>query len=111
MEYAMCTLITGERSYESLYGVTSHELAHSWFQHVLAFNESKYAWMDEGFTTFLDGFGEQVLKNNINAFAPIYEDYRELVASGKEEPLTTHADRFDTSLAMELGVMIKALSF
>ena len=111
MEYAMCTLITGERSYESLYGVTSHELAHSWFQHVLAFNESKYAWMDEGFTTFLDGFGEQVLKNNINAFAPIYEDYRELVASGKEEPLTTHADRFDTSLAYGTGSYDKGAIF
>ena len=42
MEYAMMTLITGERSYESLVGVTAHELAHSWFQHVLATNEMKH---------------------------------------------------------------------
>ena len=39
MEYPMSTLITGERSYESLVGVTVHELAHSWFQHLLATNE------------------------------------------------------------------------
>ncbi|MFL2586254.1 MAG: M1 family metallopeptidase [Flavobacteriaceae bacterium] len=99
MEYAMCTLITGERSYPSLYGVTSHELAHSWFQHVLAFNESKYAWMDEGFTSFLDAFGEQVLKENMDAFDGSYKDYRRLVGFGLEEPLTTHADRFDTNFA------------
>ena len=48
MEYAMCTLITGERKFGSLVGVTAHELAHSWFQFVLAFNEAKYGWMDEG---------------------------------------------------------------
>jgi hypothetical protein len=27
-------------------------MAHSWFQHVLASNESKHGWMDEGFTSF-----------------------------------------------------------
>ena len=47
MEYAMLTLITGNRGFESLVGVTAHELAHSWFQHVLATNEMKYEWMDE----------------------------------------------------------------
>lgn len=98
MEYAMCTLITGERSYESLYGVTSHELAHSWFQNVLAFNESKYAWMDEGFTSFIDAVGEQTLKGN-NAFLSSYNRYRSLVESGTEEPLTTHADRFASNRA------------
>jgi aminopeptidase N len=28
-------MITGERSYGSLFGVTAHELAHAWFQHSL----------------------------------------------------------------------------
>src|SRR5699024_3412497 len=46
MEYAMCTMITGERNLNSLVGVTAHELAHSWFQFVLASNESKHPWMD-----------------------------------------------------------------
>ena len=111
MEYAMCTLITGERSYPSLYGVTSHELAHSWFQHVLAFNESKYAWMDEGFTVFLDALGEQSLKGNINAFAPAYEDYRSLVEEGLDESLTTHADRFNTNAAYRTGSYDKGAVF
>jgi hypothetical protein len=111
MEYAMCTLITGERTYPSLYGVTSHELAHSWFQHVLAFNESKYAWMDEGFTVFLDALGEQSLNGNMAAFSPAYEDYRQVVADGLEEPLTTHADRFDTNTAYRTGSYDKGAVF
>ena len=53
MEYAMSTLITGGRNFGSLVGVMVHEMAHSWFQHVLASNESKHEWMDEGFTTFI----------------------------------------------------------
>ena len=49
MEYAMCTFIGGVRNFESLAGVISHEMAHAWFQHVLANNEAKHPWMDEGF--------------------------------------------------------------
>lgn len=111
MEYAMCTLITGERSYPSLYGVTSHELAHSWFQHVLAFNESKYAWMDEGFTVFLDALGEQSLRGNMNPFESAYKNYRALVEKGLEEPLTTHADRFRTNVAYGIGSYKKGAIF
>ena len=111
MEYAMCTLITGERSYPSLYGVTSHELAHSWFQQVLAFNESKYAWMDEGFTVFLDALGEQSLHGNMNPFESAYKNYRALVEKGLEEPLTTHADRFRTNVAYGIGSYKKGAVF
>ena len=63
MEYAMCTLITGERKLGSLIGVTAHELAHTWFQFLLATNESKHEWMDEGFTSFISTLAEnEVLK-------------------------------------------------
>ncbi|MEL7341322.1 MAG: M1 family metallopeptidase, partial [Bacteroidota bacterium] len=52
MEYPMATLITGKRNLNSLVGVTVHEAIHSWFQGVLATNESLYPWMDEGFTSY-----------------------------------------------------------
>ncbi len=37
---------------DGLYGVAIHEWMHSWYQGMLATNESLYPWMDEGFTTF-----------------------------------------------------------
>ena len=97
MEYAMCTLILGEGTYEGLVGVTAHEMAHSWFQHVLASNESKHGWMDEGFTSFLEDFGlnEVVEKKAENPFIGAYNGYFSMVKSGKELPQATHADRFD----------------
>ena len=40
-------------AFGSLVGVTAHEMAHSWFQFVLATNETKHEWMDEGFTSYI----------------------------------------------------------
>ena len=97
MEYAMCTLILGEGAFDGLLGVTAHEMAHSWFQHVLASNEAKNSWMDEGFTTWLENYGlnEIADKKVINPHADSYTSYLNLVKSGKEQPQTTHADRYD----------------
>jgi hypothetical protein len=36
MEYAMSTLMLGNGTLEGIYGTATHELGHSWFQHVLA---------------------------------------------------------------------------
>lgn len=97
MEYAMCTLILGEGDFDGLLGVTAHEMAHSWFQHVLATNESKYGWMDEGFTTWLENYGlnEIATTKVANPHSGSYNGYFFMVKSGKELPQTTHADRFD----------------
>ncbi len=96
MEYAMSTLITGERTFESLVGVMVHELAHSWFQHILATNEAKHEWMDEGFTSFISSLCMNIVMNQQkpNPFEDSYNGYYSLVLSGKEQPQTTHADRY-----------------
>ncbi|WP_044237619.1 M1 family metallopeptidase [Flexithrix dorotheae] len=94
MEYAMCTMITGHRKLPSLVGVTVHEAMHSWFQHIFAFNETKYAWMDEGFTSYASNIIEDKLFNE-NKFYPHYgsfSSYKRLVDMEMQEPLTTHSD-------------------
>ena len=112
MEYPMCTLITGERKYKSLFGVTAHELAHSWFHHLLATNESKHAWMDEGFTSFYDQLAEYaILGGEESLLSGTYNNYFRLVASGLEEPLTTHADRFQHNFAYGVGSYSKGALF
>jgi hypothetical protein len=97
MEYAMCTLILGEGKFEGLLGVATHELGHSWFQHILASNESKHSWMDEGFTSYIEdlALNEIAEKKKENPFESAYKSYYQLVASGKEQPQTTHVDRYD----------------
>ena len=103
MEYAMMTLITGGRSFSSLFGVTCHELAHSWFQHVLATNETKHEWMDEGFTTFISTLAEDEILEEKKAF-PMerrYDDYYKLALSGTEMPQSTNANRYEYNYAYE----------
>ncbi|MDM1494498.1 M1 family peptidase [Myroides odoratimimus] len=104
MEYSMCTLITGERSFPSLAGVTAHELAHSWFQHALATNETKHEWMDEGFTSFISDLAMLKIlpkdqQEDVNPFGSTYKSYYSLVSKGMQEPLSTHADHYLTNRA------------
>lgn len=113
MEYAMGTLITGGRNFGSLVGVMVHEMAHSWFQHVLASNESKHEWMDEGFTTFISSLCmDRIMdQKKENPFASSYQGYYNLVASGKEQPQTTHADRYALNFAYGVAAYSKGAIF
>lgn len=113
MEYAMCTLITGKRSFGSLVGVTAHEMAHTWFQFLLATNEARHEWMDEGFTSYISDHAMNVVMNegkeipNANA----YRGYIYLAKSGKEKPQTTHADRYETNMAYGITAYNKGSVF
>lgn len=99
MEYAMCTLITGERSLSSLVGVMAHEVSHSWYQGVLASNESLYAWFDEGFTDFSADESMASILNEPNDHGGSYNGYFALVRSGLQEPMNQHSDHFTTNRA------------
>jgi hypothetical protein len=112
MEYPMATLITGRLNLHALTSVTVHESIHSWFQGVLATNESKYPWMDEGFTTYAQNIVMAELfpsKGDVQRTATT--SYRSLVKSGTEEPLTTHSDHYNTNKAYSIASYNKGAVF
>lgn len=113
MEYAMCTLILGEGKMEGLLGVATHELGHSWFQHVLASNESKHSWMDEGFTSYLEemALNELAEKKVENPHLNTYDNYYYLVKTGKEQAQTTHSDRYDFNQTYSISAYSKGHVF
>ena len=133
MEYAMATLIRGAGL-----GTVFHEWMHSWYQHILGTNESLFGWMDEGFTTFAENEVTNYYNTNwalqspfTNANAkrivaaqiekdklalPIiqaddYAGYFNLAKSGYEEPLTTHADHFNTNFGYAAAAYSKGGTF
>lgn len=115
MEYPMATLLNGPSI-----GTAFHELMHMWYQMMLGSDEAQYSWMDEGFTNYAttlvsNYFYEQTRKevtqsavstgprrqatSSPNKHQSAYNSYFNLAKSGLEEPLTTHADHFETNFA------------
>ncbi|HPH85360.1 MAG TPA: M1 family metallopeptidase [Ferruginibacter sp.] len=132
MEYPMATLISGP----SL-GTVIHEWMHSWYQMMLGTNESMYAWMDEGFTSFaedlvskfynkrsgLEDYRDALAKTPDNEnlkqliaslpedHAGAYASYFALAKSGLEEPMTTHADHYNNNFAYSIDAYSKGEVF
>jgi hypothetical protein len=132
MEYPMATLLSGPGI-----GTVIHEWMHSWYQMMLGTNESMYAWMDEGFTSYaediiskfytkkstLENFKENLQKNPGNKvlqdlLPSIPEDHGDgyagyllLAKSGFEEPLTTHSDHYNTNYGYATAAYAKGEVF
>ena len=129
MEYPNCTMLYGP----SL-GTAFHEWMHTWYQMMLATNESLYAWMDEGFTEWSTNLVEEYYRQQTTRKALAdnpaalrrsdsvanvppafhqnnYNGYLSLARSGKEEPLTTHADHFNTNYAYSNAAYSKGCVF
>ncbi|MBP6312073.1 MAG: M1 family metallopeptidase [Flavobacteriales bacterium] len=98
MEYPMITLLTGKRRLGSLVGTSVHEALHSWYYGVLANNESRYPWMDEGFAEYA---GSKVMNELFPAqedpHAPAYASYFALVKNPDHEAPVIHGDHFLTN--------------
>lgn len=68
MEYPALAFCHMRAKGKSLYGVTAHEIGHTWFPMIVGSDERKYAWMDEGFNTFIDIYADDDFNNG--EFAP-----------------------------------------
>jgi Peptidase family M1 domain len=120
MEYPMATLLNGPGL-----GTVIHEWMHTWYQMLMGTNESLYAWMDEGFTEFAtdlveDFYAETMAKKNGKVYkdenlpkyhSSNYNGYFALVKSRLEEPMTTHADHFNTNFAYSIASYSKGCVF
>ncbi len=128
MEYPTLTFITGNRGEFSLASVMAHEIVHNWFQGMLANNELKDAWFDEGITSYYTTrimehvFGNYAMSEyegdfqkkhfpKEDAFVKTITGYRQWAKGGFEEPATTHADSFATDESYSYGAYYKGQIF
>ncbi len=63
MEYPGIVFCGSDNQSGSLWEVTNHEFGHNWFPMIVGSNERKYAWMDEGFNTFINKVDTKVFNN------------------------------------------------
>ena len=54
MEYPGIVFCEYKAKSNDLWGVTDHEFGHIWFPMIVGSNERLFAWMDEGFNTFIN---------------------------------------------------------
>ena len=63
MEYPGIVFCSAKSKSGELWGVTDHEFGHTWFPMIVGSNERLYAWMDEGFNTFINGLASSDFNN------------------------------------------------
>ncbi|MET0398931.1 MAG: M1 family metallopeptidase [Longimicrobiaceae bacterium] len=56
MEYPMFVMVGSTGTEQSVFSTIAHEQGHEWFPMIVSSNERRYAWMDEGFNTFIDNW-------------------------------------------------------
>ncbi|GIV60276.1 MAG: peptidase [Rhodothermaceae bacterium] len=93
MEFPMITLIGGNRTDETLFSVTYHEISHMWFPMIVGQDEKQYTWMDEGLTSFNTNEGVAAFWN-IDAWDPGRQSYYFIAGSGREVESMRHADEY-----------------
>jgi hypothetical protein len=100
MEYPMMVFCANRRSREGLFGVTTHELGHQWFPMIVGNNERLYAWMDEGFNTFINIYSARTYFSDqawLRARGQA-DQWAQFAATGRDEPGITPADRVTPEL-------------
>ncbi len=99
MEYPMLAMEAKGESAPDLYNVLTHEIGHMWYPMVVGSDERRYAWMDEGFNTFINTFSEEAYWKRNNAAARQRE--RQLIIGIDQmptaQPILTPANRYRTS--------------
>ena len=63
MEYPGIVFCSWESKGQDLWGVTDHEFGHIWFPMIVGSNERLFAWMDEGFNTFINSLSSLDFNN------------------------------------------------
>lgn len=113
MEYTMGTLITGNRNFRSLVGVTVHELIHAWYEGAVANNETTEQWIDEGFTVYLSSFtmNEIFDSDQDDPMLGQYRGYFNIVNDNVEEPMHIHADHYERNRAYGVASYTKGAMF
>ncbi|MDP9230429.1 MAG: hypothetical protein M3O67_07140, partial [Bacteroidota bacterium] len=104
MEYPTITVISPVKSTKDLDIVIAHEVGHNWFYGILATNERKHAWMDEGINSFYEDkyntskYGE---KKQIERVA-----FETMAVEKMDQPIETPSENF-SAVNYELSAYYK----
>ncbi|MCA8950840.1 MAG: M1 family metallopeptidase, partial [Planctomycetes bacterium] len=90
MEFPMMTIIGGRRPA----GTIAHELIHMWFPMLVGSNEKRYAWQDEGFTSFWTTLCRGDLTGSDSGPERSVRMYGMMASRGMDAVCMRHADAY-----------------
>jgi hypothetical protein len=115
MEYPGIVFCSAGDSGGDLWGVTDHEFGHTWFPMIVGSNERKYAWMDEGFNTFINGLSTKEFNNGeFSSFSFFSQDEIQAAFNKDMDPLLSTPEviqqsNLGTAAYMKPAMMLNAL--
>jgi hypothetical protein len=96
MEYPMIVFCSVRARGQGLFGVTDHEIGHTWFPMIVGSDERRYAWQDEGLNTFINYYAHQAFYGSASQRSQLMEaDYiaRLMQDTLLHQPIMTYPDR------------------
>lgn len=92
MEYPGIVFCSAGATEAGLFGVTDHEFGHGWFPMIVGSNERKFAWMDEGFNTFINILSSEAFNNGEYKEVPSVSGMANYVFGDKMDGMLNGAD-------------------
>jgi hypothetical protein len=104
MEYPMFVMVHyGSDDPTSIFGTINHEHGHEWFPMIVGSNERRYAWMDEGFNTYLNDFATEARYPGKSDYPMYLRNWADAVTHGTQSPLMTAPDDIDPTALGAIG--------
>jgi len=98
MEFPMMTLIgpyDGQgQTTQDLFNVTSHEIGHMWIPMIVGTDENRYAWLDEGSTTFLEDESRMEIWPGVDHHRIEARSYYQVAVAEQETAMMTYGDYY-----------------
>ncbi|HEX2781494.1 MAG TPA: M1 family metallopeptidase [Gemmatimonadaceae bacterium] len=102
MEYPMFVMVHTASDAQGAFGTIDHEHGHEWYPMIVGSNERRYAWMDEGFNTYINAFSNEL--RTAKPVWPVYlGNWRQAQGRGISAPLMTPPDRIDRNALGAIG--------
>jgi len=103
MEYPMFVMVHYAPTSQGAFGTIDHEHGHEWFPMVVSSNERRYAWMDEGFNTYINTFSNERRTPATPVWPAYMKNWTDIQSRGIAAPLMTPPDRIDPAALGAIG--------
>jgi hypothetical protein len=103
MEYPMFVMVHRAAGAQGAFGTIDHEHGHEWYPMLVGSNERRYAWMDEGFNTYINAFSNELRTPTKSAWPAMVANWKAAQDQGVAAPLMTPPDRIDRTALGAIG--------